>query len=157
VNPAPPPAAVAPASPLAKILAGESATAALNAWCAAQHLPPVTAHLAPDVKKPAPPAVTALLGSKEPLRFRHVALLCGEQTVSTADNWYVPAQLTAEMNQRLDTSDTPFGQVVKPLGFTRRTLDVQHLAGGWEVKAVLTSAGGAPFSYVVEDYAPAIK
>ena len=40
--------------------------------------------------------------------------------VVEADNWYVPGVLTAQMNEQLDTSDEPFGKVVKPLGFQRR-------------------------------------
>jgi hypothetical protein len=155
---APPPAIVSPASPLSRILAGESATAALADWCAVHGLPTVEAHLAPGAAKAAGREVRTLLGQHEPLRFRHVALVCGVQTVSTADNWYAPGQLTAEMNRRLETTDAPFGLVVKPLGFTRRTLATRQLGGGRvEVRAVLVSPAGTAFSYVVERYAATVR
>jgi len=155
---APPPAVVTPASPVARILAGESATAALADWCAIHGLPTVEARLAPGTGKAPGRPVRAILGGHEPLRFRHVTLVCGARTVSTADNWYAPGQLTAEMNHRLETTDAPFGRVVKPLGFTRRTLATRSLGGGRvEVTAVLTTAAGTPFSYVVERYAAAVR
>ena len=70
------------------------------------------------------PAIRRLLqvGAAEPVRYRRVRLACGDQILSDADNWYVPARLTAEMNHTLDETDTPFGAVVKPLDFRRRTI-----------------------------------
>ena len=65
------------------------------------------------------------VGPGEPVRYRRVRLSCGDQVLSDADNWYVPARLTAEMNSTLDGSDTPFGTVVKPLDFQRRTLGTE--------------------------------
>jgi hypothetical protein len=80
------------------------------------------------------------------------------------------------MNQMLDTGDTPFGMVVKPLGFHRRTLAAallfNPLPAGWDLagahsdaggdltiphqviqhRAVLANAAGEPFSVVVETY-----
>ena len=68
----------------------------------------------------------------------------------------------AEMNRQLETSDEPFGKVVKPLGFKRRTLSSQVL---WQPActpnpprdllrhtAVLVTATHVPFSVVVETY-----
>jgi hypothetical protein len=154
LSPAAPPPAAAPA--LTRILAGESATAVLTAWCGARGLPPVEARVAPGPAKTPPAAVRSMLGAS--LRFRHVTLACGATTVSTADNWYAPGQLTVDMNRQLDTTDAPFGRVVKPLGFTRRTLATRSLDGGrTEVRAVLVTAAGAPFSYVVERYAAAVR
>ncbi len=43
--------------------------------------------------------------------------------MSKADNWFVPARLTAAMNALLDSTQTPFGAVIAPLGPIRRTLD----------------------------------
>ena len=158
ISAAPPPAVVAAASPRTRILAGESATAALADWCAVHGLPTVAARLTPGAVKAPGREVRAQLGRQEPLRFRHVALVCGTQTVSTADNWYAPRQLTADMNYRLETTDAPFGLVAKPLGFTRRTLETRQLGGGRvEVRAVLITAAGAPFSYVVERYAATVR
>jgi hypothetical protein len=39
-----------------------------------------------------------------------VHLKCGERVLSEADNWYVPARLTKEMNQSLENSDIAFGR-----------------------------------------------
>jgi chorismate-pyruvate lyase len=87
--------------------------------------------------------------------YRRVRLGCGADILSEADNWYLPDRLTPDMNRKLDQTDTPFGLAVRPLNFSRRTLaakhspDVEHVL---EIRAVLVSASGAPFSYVVEDY-----
>ena len=75
-------------------------------------------------------------------------LACGARVVSRADNWYLPGALTAEMNRRLDATDQPFGLVVAPLRFHRTTLRSDR----HEIRAVLATPDGRPFSYVVEDY-----
>ena len=104
-------------------------------------------------------------------------LLCGTLVLSEADNWYVPGRLTPEMNRVLDSSDTPFGRVVKSLDFQRHTLSAKVLSPllpqGWEPmppariedigepclpakllehRALLTLPDGTPFSEVVETY-----
>jgi hypothetical protein len=79
------------------------------------------------------------------------------------------------MNKLLDTTDMPFGRVVQPLHFQRRTLSSkllwQPLPDGWEMnaagreaaavampanllehRAFLTLPDGTPFSEVVESY-----
>ncbi len=111
------------------------------------------------------------------MRYRRVKLLCGTLVLSQAENWYVPARLTPEMNRRLDSSDTPFGRVVQPLHFQRHTLSstlLWHaLPEGWEMnaaaadqraaelpmpsellqqRALLSLPDGTPFSEVVETY-----
>jgi chorismate-pyruvate lyase len=89
------------------------------------------------------------------VRYRRVRLACGDQVLSDADNWYVPARLTAEMNRTLDQTDTPFGAVVKPLGFQRRTLQAEALHDGrhvLRVTALLVNPEGLPFSLVQENY-----
>jgi hypothetical protein len=64
------------------------------------------------------------------------------------------------MNHELDSSDTPFGLVVRPLNFHRRTLESRML---WsppgplpdavlEHRAVLELPDGTPFSLVDETY-----
>jgi hypothetical protein len=91
----------------------------------------------------------------EVLRYRRVKLTCGSHVLSEADNWYRPSRLTPQMNQTLDTTDTSFGTVVKPLGFHRDTLAMTHPRDPQyvlQVKAVLIAADGAPFSLVVENY-----
>jgi hypothetical protein len=108
----------------------DSATVALEQWCAARGIlvPAVIQAVSQDDAEavPATPAIRAALevGSDEPLRARHVLLLCGETVLSDARNWYVPARLTADMNHTLDTTRVPFGKVVAPLGLHRRALPV---------------------------------
>jgi chorismate-pyruvate lyase len=149
------------------LLAGDSATLTLRAWCDSRHLadpPVITAQLALSASKPADTRVRALLavGSDEPVAYRHVQLACGGHVLSEADNWYVPSRLTAAMNRRLSKENTPFGQIVAPLNFRRRTIEsrillgpVSHKATAWYVlrqRAVLIDAAGRPFSVVVERY-----
>jgi len=163
-----------------ELLAGDSATETLRRWCADHRLAEPAAIKALRVRgvdKPAEAAVRALLGARpdEAVRYRRVELACGAHVLSEADNWYLPARLTADMNRALDETDTPFGVVVRPLDFHRHTLEArwlfQPLPRGWEMstppvpagdlaiphqilqhRAVLTNGSGAPFSVVVETY-----
>ncbi len=163
----------------ADLLSHDSATAVLQDWCDA-HGPggiKITAERIRGQDKPPPEAVSNALGAAtgRPVRYRRVRLACGKRILSEADNWYLPDRLTPEMNRILDTSDTPFGVVARPLDFRRRTLSAKllyrPLAPGWESatvsddrpldpfpaevlqhSAVLSTAAGAPFSYVVETY-----
>lgn len=61
---------------------------------------------------------------------------CGVHVLSEADNWYVPARLTDEMNRLLAETRTPFGRVVEPLEPYRRTVSADMLwtplPRGWE-------------------------
>ena len=141
--------------PEAAIVRGASASAVLQAWCAARGLPPLAARrLASEA--PPDPFVRAALGARsgQIIRHRRVRLGCGGRTLSEADNWYLPGRLSKAMNRALDSTDVPFGRVVRPLKFTRRTLRAHRSAHGFEIRALLVSSAGAPFSYVVEDYAP---
>jgi hypothetical protein len=144
----------------AEILASPSATQTLTAYCGRLHLadPPVI-HALRDrgMDRKADGRVRRLLQVKpgEPVRYRRVRLSCGDHVLSDADNWYVPARLTTEMNGTLDGTDTPFGVVVKPLGFQRRTLGTEGLHDGQHVlrvTALLVNRDGLPFSLVQENY-----
>ncbi len=163
-----------------ELLTHDSATATLESWCAVHRLAPVPRVVARRVRidKPADAQVRAALGvgPDEPVRYRRVDLACGDKVLSQADNWYLPARLTSEMNTALETTDTPFGRAVAALGFHRRTLSTRlidpPLAEGWEMKppppprrgplrlgpdllqhrAVLETPDGRPFSIVVETY-----
>jgi hypothetical protein len=144
----------------AEILASPSATQTLTAYCRRLHLadPPVI-HALRDrgMDRKADGRVRRLLQVKpgEPVRYRRVRLSCGDHVLSDADNWYVPARLTTEMNGTLDGTDTPFGVVVKPLGFQRRTLGTEGLHDGQHVlrvTALLVNRDGLPFSLVQENY-----
>ncbi|HET7062801.1 MAG TPA: hypothetical protein VFI49_00905 [Rudaea sp.] len=168
----------------ADLLSHDSATLTLERWCADHRLaepPRIVARRVRDVSKPIPDDLRALLkvDSGEPVGYRHVQLMCGMHVFSEADNWYVPGRLTADMNQRLDATDEPFGKVVQPLHFQRRTLSAEllwsPLPKGWEMpgvhpeaardrsalripgavlrhRAVLVDAAQEPFSAVVETY-----
>ncbi len=146
----------------ADLLANPSATQVLTKWCGDLHLAtPAVIRAERDLTdKPATPDIRALLGaaSDEPIRYRRVRLMCGTHILSEADNWYRPSQLTPAMNKALMETDTPFGTVVRPLGFSRRTLDAAINADAGTVLRVraLLLAGAAPFSLVVENYRPAL-
>lgn len=166
----------------ADLLSHDSATLTLDRWCGAHRLADpakIVAERMRDVEKPATAEQRELLGvsAAEPLRYRRVRLKCGTRVLSEADNWYVPARLTAEMNQALDSSDIAFGRAVQALQFRRRTLSAEllwsPLPQGWEMnasaqmkeakaldvpayviqhKAVLALPDGTPISEVVETY-----
>ena len=136
-----------------------SATQVLTQWCADKKLadPAVIRAVRDKTNVTASPQTRALLhaGPGEVLRYRRVRLTCGTYVLSEADNWYRPSQLTPEMNQTLDTTDTSFGTVVKPLNFHRDTLGMHHPQDSryiLQVRAVLIAADGSPFSLVVENY-----
>lgn len=150
-----------------QLLSGGSATAILAAWCADHRLadpPRIVALRDPGVAAPAPPEVRRRLGARpgETIAYRRVRLACGAHVLSEADNWYLPARLTPQMNETLDHTDTPFGAAVKALDFHRVTLAARRLwrgpAGGpapaqvLTIEAVLISGAGAPFSVVRETY-----
>src|SRR5277367_3612000 len=166
----------------ADLLAHDSATLTLERWCADHRLADpalIVAERAHDVDKAATPEVRAALDVKpdEPLGYRRVRLKCGDRVLSEADNWYVPARLTPEMNHVLEMTDTPFGKAVAALHFRRHTLSAdllwRPLPKGWEMdaaaaqddksaltvpdhvlehRAVLSLPDGEPFSEVVETY-----
>jgi hypothetical protein len=165
-----------------ELLSHDSATLTLDHWCADHRL----ASPARIVAEPVDGAYQVpmdeqrqLLGvsATEPVRYRRVRLICGSRVLSEADNWYVPARLTPEMNRVLDTTDTAFGRAVQALEFRRRTLSAKlvwsPLPQDWEMgaplperreatltiphqvlehRAVLTLPDGTPFSVVVETY-----
>jgi hypothetical protein len=133
----------------AEILAGTSATLSLEDWCRDHRLaadPKVSAELVPGAAKPATAEQRRLLevAPDEPIAYRRVRLGCGGLVLSVAENWYVPARLTAEMNRALALTDTPFGIVVRPLGPYRQPLSASllwsPLPEGWETAPVAASA-----------------
>ena len=166
----------------ADLLSNDSATLTLDRWCESHKMATpakIVAERVHDLDKDPTDEVRKLLGveANEPVRYRHVRLHCGAHVFSEADNWYVPARLTADMNKVLDTSDTPFGRAVQALHFNRHTLSARllwsPLPPGWEMgstlgaggkgalripaqtiqhRAVLSLPDGTPFSVVVETY-----
>jgi chorismate-pyruvate lyase len=164
----------------ADLLAHDSATLTLERWCGEHRLadpPRVIARRVRGAAKAIPDALRErlALGADERIAYRHVQLACGEHVLSEADNWYVPDRLTPEMNRRLDSSDEPFGKVVRALDFRRRTIAAELLFAplprGWEMavpvaeralpeipryvlrhEAILYTPAQVPFSAVVETY-----
>jgi hypothetical protein len=166
----------------ADLLSHDSATVTLQRWCGAHALAlpaQITAERIRDATKSATEIQRQRLRvvPTDEVHYRKVRLRCGTVVLSEADNWYVPARLTPEMNKLLDTTDTPFGLAVQPLHFQRHTISAellwQPLASGWEMRppsaasaasklcvptqvlqhrALLTLPDGTPFSEVVETY-----
>ena len=142
-----------------ELTASPSATQFLTDKCAALKLasPPVIKAVRVHEDHPASAEVRKWLdvGADTVLGYRRVKLACGTHVLSEADNWYVPGRLTPEMNHTLDTTEVPFGAVVRPLNFHRNTLKMEALddqAHALRVTAVLITGEGAPFSLVVENY-----
>jgi hypothetical protein len=170
----------------AELLSHDSSTAVLQSWCEA-HGPPglkITAERAPGPERPPTEAARKALDLKpgQAVRYRRVKLACGKTVLSEADNWYLPERLTPDMNHTLDTSDAPFGAVVRPLDFRRRFLSAEllwkPLPDDWEKgagtcspkacvspfsippevlqdTAVLATPDGRLFSFVAETYTAA--
>lgn len=167
----------------AELLSHDSATLTLERWCADHRLAQpakILARRMRDVAKPIPDDLRArlALGPADTIAYRRVQLVCGDRVLSEADNWYVRSRLTAEMNHTLETTDEPFGKVVKALDFRRRTLSAEllwsPLPSGWEMsanalpatsrealtmphavlrhQAILYDAAQQPFSALVETY-----
>ena len=146
------------------LAASDSATAALGEWCAARGIAaPATIRAVADrnAREAPTPVIRTSLGinADEPVVFRHVQLLCGAVVLSDAKNWYVPARLTPAMNAALLNTDTPFGSVVRPLGFRRERLEnrrgrAAECPAGTVLshKAVLRLADGRGISLVAECY-----
>lgn len=124
-----------------QILASSSATRSVQDWCRAHALadrPQIVARPLPASDVPAGAGIRRNLqvGAGESVRNRRVELRCGERVLAIADNWYVPARLTAAMNRTLETTQQPFGMVVQALSPHRQTLAAKllwsPLPDGWE-------------------------
>ena len=144
--------------------ARDSATETLRLWCVDhQRGSDASIHAVRErVEKPPPAEVLWQLGASDPMsiHYRRVRLVCGERTLSVADNWYRADQLTPAMNEALDHTDKPFGQVVGPLGLHRRAVSSKRppVRSGFVLqrRAVLTNDRGQPFSAVREAYTAAV-
>lgn len=158
----------------ANVLASRSATATLEAWCG-EHALAFPARIVAKAMAGAGRPPTAeqrrrlQVDENERIVHRRVQLACGDTVLSEADNWYVPARLTDEMNRVLETTDTPFGRVVRDLGFYRLTFAADLLwspvaappsatgtldppAGLFAHRALLHTRENIPFSEVHETY-----
>ena len=136
----------------AALLAADSATAVLESFFGAitvqrRDLPP----------SPNPGLSERLrLAADDMLRHRAVWLLAGGDILSQAELWYVANRLPADRVQKLDTSDTPFGRIMKPLGLKRIVLEARLCAPGEDCalahRAMLVEPGGLPVAEVHERY-----
>jgi hypothetical protein len=171
----------------ANLLSHDSATLTLDRWCADHHIAQPATVVAERVRgqdRPATADIRAALKveADTPVAYRRVRLRCGDHVLSDADNWYVPARLTPDMNHALESSDVAFGRAVQALHFSRHTLAAtllwSPLPDGWEMaglpgmplmpgtlaipdhvlehRAILTTPDGVPFSLVVESYTSAV-
>ena len=136
----------------AEILASTSATTTLEKWCRDHHLaenPQIVAHRTTGAEQPPTTEQRERLQATHDERVRHrrVELTCGDRVLSVADNWYVPSRLTRDMNRQLDTTDAPFGKVVRPLAPFRRTFAArmlwQPLPEGWESRSTAAPQGSS--------------
>jgi chorismate-pyruvate lyase len=170
----------------ADLLSHASATATLERWCA-DHGLAREAKVAAMLERGAEKALDGdgrklmAVQQEEPLRYRHVRLVCGDTLMSEADNWYAPGRLTPEMNRLLEETDTPFGKAVRELNFRRETLSARllwlPLPEHWETqaapeidpqgkleapgqilehRALLRKTDGTPLALVVETYASGV-
>lgn len=135
----------------ADILASRSATESLEKWCRDHQLaetPAIAARVVRAVDQPPSAAQRQRLqvGDRDEVKYRRVQLLCGGRLLSEAENWYVPGRLPAEANRLLDTTDAPFGTVVRSLEPYRRTFDVtllwRPLPVDWAIRSPAGSTGG---------------
>lgn len=145
----------------------DSATLALEEWCAARGIADparVTAHdlSAPGNNPPETMRKRLRLGRSETFATRNVQLACGQTVLSVAWNWYVPSRLTPRMNEALRSTDTPFGKIVAPLGFRREPLEtVRGRADSCPEgtisthRAMLLLPDGRPLAYLIECYTAA--
>lgn len=120
----------------ATLAAHESATAALQEWCRREGIGDPARIIARKVEAlmltgaadDPVPAHFSVLGVEpgQAIGYRHVRLECDSTVLSEAHNWFVPDRITPAMKAALDNTETPFGTVVRPLGFHRETLETVH-------------------------------
>ena len=147
-----------------EILGSRSATFTLEQWCRDHGVtePVIVVLRSFDTVSPAPEAdrlARLRLAEAGAVRYRRVQLLCAGLVLCEADNWYVPGRLSAEMNRQLETSDIPFGKVVRALSPYRETFASRrfwsegHIPPSlFRVQALLLGPDGLPLAEVDEVY-----
>jgi chorismate-pyruvate lyase len=172
----------------AELLSHDSATLTLEHWCYEHRLAAPALVVAVQVGADKAPSAAQRrelnVSDSERVRYRHVRLSCGAAVLSEADNWYVPSRLSAQMNEQLDSTDTPFGKVAQPLHFRRHTVSAEllwhPLPAGWDMqqaavaktprrkaplvipyevlqhRALLLLPDGTPLAEVVETYTSSV-
>jgi chorismate-pyruvate lyase len=105
--------------------------------------------------KPPPTPNRLTVGNTEVLRHRRVELLAGDRIVSKAELWWVPDRLPGQLVEVLETTDIPFGRVMRPLGLKRWVFCARFSADpevALEHRALLSRPGGLPVAEVLESY-----
>jgi chorismate-pyruvate lyase len=143
----------------AELLSHDSATAVLQAICdrraPGQKIMARKSSWAPEEGALEAARADLSVEPDEPVRYRQVELTCGEEVLSSAENWYVPARLTPEIDAVLTGGDTPFGTAIAALRPTRRTLDSRRLHRGGDIlrhRALVLDQAGRPLALVIETY-----
>ena len=143
-----------------------SATESLRRWCDTR-----------GIARPAQIRARRMAGSAMPpaelfdrlrlpagtaLGYRNVELSCGPAVLSVAQLWYVPALLTPAMRAKLDETDTPFGQAVAALNFTRERISERTapdtacpVSTILVHRALLRLPSGEGLAFVIECYSKA--
>jgi chorismate-pyruvate lyase len=159
------PASRSPQALSARLLAADSATRTLQAWCEEHAIGsgPVWAEVQRQGNAEAwrdGPDDDLLdhLGRQrgEAMVARQVILRRGAVPLSEAMNWYLPDRLTPAMRHALASSETPFGVVIRPLQPRRQTVFVALATDRLEHRAVVRAGDGRPLAAVIERYQPAV-
>jgi chorismate-pyruvate lyase len=147
-----------------EILGSRSATFTLEQWCRDHGVaePVIVVARSPLLAASVPDSdrLSRLrVAEDSAVRRRRVQLLCGGLVLCEADNWYVPGRLTAEMNHLLETSDIPFGKVVRALAPHRQTFatarfwTAEHMGQSlFRVQALILGPDHIPLAEVDEVY-----
>ncbi len=155
-----------------RILRAKSATRELELWCGQHRIGngQIVAFVEHDAaSQPLDDESLDELNYLEAQRlakFRHVKLATEGIVVVDALNWYLPSNLTPDMNLQLETTGIPFGHVVAPLHPWRHTFFVRRSTPNqfaescsadtcrvvFEHHAVVRAAGGAPLAVVHERF-----
>lgn len=139
------------------LLASPTATAVLERRCGG----PIRAEVDRAVHREPTPEQRKRLGVRpdERVVYRSVVLGCAGVALSVAENWYVPARLTPEMNAALEQGDIPFGAIIRPLHPHRKPLE-QLMTGiapyVLRHRALVLDGEGRPLAEVVENYTMAL-
>lgn len=129
-------AMVNPSSRLARfqslLLESDSASAVLADWAGSDRPhghAPLTARKLQGPDRPTTADLRARLDveEREPIHHRRVCLVATGRVMSVAENWYVPARLSAAMLTELTQGATPFGKVIAELEPRRKTLSIEQL------------------------------
>jgi hypothetical protein len=141
----------------ARLLASDSATRTLEAWCIEHRIGDGVVHVCAT-----PTAGDCVVDNQtldllrpavgEIPRLRRVVLMRGAVTLSRAVNWYIPQRLPLGMQHILDTTNVPFGLVVESLNVFRHTFHIALTPTNLVHRAVVRKKEGQAIAVVHEHY-----